>query len=99
MFQISPNGVGKVAGIRRRNDIIDDIADALKSSGYSSLDRQAKALGLHRATAWTIIRNKHKLGRLSNKTTTRILENPETPHAVRVVIQQYLAELNPTLSR
>jgi hypothetical protein len=69
-----------------------DIREALITSGYSTLDKQAKALGLHRATAWTIIKNKHKLGRLSAKTTSRILENPQTPPMVRAVVLQYLSE-------
>jgi hypothetical protein len=51
----------------------------------TSLDEQAKALGLGRSTAWTITKNKHKLGRLSAKTIDRILSNPQTPPAVRVV--------------
>jgi hypothetical protein len=68
------------------------ISEALISSGCSTLDKQAKALGLRRSTAWTIIRNKHKLGRLSAKTIGRILKNPETPPNVRTVIQEYVAE-------
>ena len=68
------------------------IREALIASGYTKLDQQAKALGVHRATAWTIIKNKHKLGRLATKTTARILTNPETPPAVRTVIEKYLAE-------
>ena len=68
------------------------IREALIASGYTKLDQQAKALGVHRATAWTIIKNKHKLGRLNAKTTQRILENPNTPPSVRVVILKYLAE-------
>jgi hypothetical protein len=90
-----PNGrtdVARQLGLHRRKNAIEAIAEALKSSGYRSLDQQANALGLHRSTAWTIIRNKHKIGRLSKKTTNRILTNPETPRAVRVVIQRYLAE-------
>jgi hypothetical protein len=75
-----------------RENITEAIAHALRSAGYTSLDRQAKALGLHRSTAWTIVANQHKAGRLSKKTVTRILENPETPHAVRVVVQRYLSE-------
>ena len=35
---------------------LQDIADALMADGYTSLDAQAKALGIHRATAWTIIK-------------------------------------------
>jgi hypothetical protein len=78
---------------RRRFAItIQDIREALVTSGYSTLDEQAKALGVHRATAWTIIKNKHKLGRLSAKTTSRILKNPETPPLVRAVVLEYLSE-------
>jgi hypothetical protein len=38
-------------GVTQRKNAIEDIAKALKSSGYRSLDQQAKALGLNRATA------------------------------------------------
>ncbi len=68
------------------------IGRALIKCGYTRLDEQAKALGISRSTAWTIIRTKHKLGRLSNKTTQRILANPHTPPPVRVVVLRYLAE-------
>lgn len=72
--------------------IVLDIVNALRASGYTSLDRQAKALGLPRATAWTIIKKKHKIGRLSKKTVYRILTCPETPPAVRSVVERYLAD-------
>jgi hypothetical protein len=68
------------------------ISDALISSGYTSVDDQAKALGLGRSTAWTIAKNKHKLGRLSAKTINRILANPQTPPAVRAVLHEYVAQ-------
>ena len=61
-------------------------------SGYSKLDQQAKALGLHRSTAWTIVKAKHKLGRLNAQTTRRILANSDTPPDVRSVIQKHLDE-------
>ena len=78
---------------RRKYSVgIQHIREALVASGYTSLDQQAKALGIHRSTAWTIIKATHKLGRLSRKTTVRILANPDTPPSVRAVIQQYLAE-------
>ena len=77
---------------RRRTVPIHGIADALVAAGYTSLDNQAKALGLKRATAWTIIKTKHKLGRLNTKTAKRILENPDTPLSVCAIIQQALAE-------
>jgi len=75
-----------------RKTKIEDITAALISSGYTSLDAQAKALGLHRATVWTIINNKHKLGRLSEKTIKRIIANPETPPRVLSAVQDYVAE-------
>ena len=71
---------------------IQHIVDAIVAAGYLSLDSQAKALGVKRSTAWTIIKTKHKLDRLSGKTTNRMLANPELPPSVRAVIQQYLAE-------
>jgi hypothetical protein len=81
-------------GDARRNYAvgIQDIKEALIASGYTTLDQQSRALGIHRSTAWTIIKTKHKLGRLSTKTTERILTNPKTPPSVRAVVRQYLAE-------
>ena len=53
----------------RRNYVVrlQHISDALIASGYTTLDEQARALGIHRATAWTIVKRKHKLGRLQCK--------------------------------
>jgi Mn-dependent DtxR family transcriptional regulator len=76
----------------RKYIVLQQIREALVQSGYTKLDQQAKALGVHRSTAWTIIKTRHKLGRLSAKTTQRILANPDTPPSVRSVIQKYLAE-------
>jgi hypothetical protein len=42
--------------------------------------------------AWTIMKAKHKLGRLSLKTTNSMLANPETPPAVRALVEKYLSE-------
>jgi hypothetical protein len=78
---------------------IQHISEALIASGYTSLDRQAKALGVHRSTAWTIMNTKHKLDRLSSKTTKRFLANPELPPSVRSVMQKYLAERPAALRR
>lgn len=76
----------------RKYIVLQQIREALVQSGYTKLDQQAKALGVHRSTAWTIFKTRHKLGRLSAKTTQRILANPDTPPSVRSVIQKYLAE-------
>ena len=71
---------------------LQDISEALIADGYTSLNAQAKALGLHRSAAWTIMKAKHKLGRLSLKTTNSMLANPETPPAVRALVEKYLSE-------
>ena len=71
---------------------LQEITTALVAAGYTTLDAQAKALGVHRATAWTIIKTKHKLGRLNAKTTERMLANPDLPPSVRGVVQRYLTE-------
>jgi hypothetical protein len=73
----------------RRTTPVQHIADALVAAGYTTLDQQAKALGIHRATAWTIIRTKHKLGYLNAKTTERMLTNPELPPCIRDILQRY----------
>jgi hypothetical protein len=83
---------------RKHTTNIQHIVGALVAAGYTSLDAQAKALGVHRATAWTIIRNKHKLNRLNTNTTNRMLRNPELPQCVRAVVEQYVAE-RPVLGR
>ena len=82
----------------RRTIPVQDIADALIKAGYKSLDGQAKALGIHRTTTWTIIKTKHKLGHLNAKTTERILANPDLPLCIRDVLQRYAAE-TPLLGR
>ena len=73
-------------GTRKYIVALQQIREALVQSGYTKLDQQAKALGVHRSTAWAIIKTRHKLGRL------RILANADTPPSVRSVIQKYLAE-------
>jgi hypothetical protein len=78
---------------------LQHISEALIASGYTKLDAQSKALGLHRSTAWTIVNARHKLDRLSTKTTKRILANPELPSSVRSVMQKYLAERSDALAR
>ena len=78
------------ANFRGRKIPAQLIAEALIKAGYASLDQQAKALGVSRSTAWTIVNTKHKLGRLNSKTTRSILANPDTPASVRGLIEQIL---------
>ena len=71
----------------RRNCMVrlQHISDALIASGYTTLDEQARALGIHRATAWTIVKRKHSyVG--SAKTAKRILEDPILPPSVRAIV-------------
>jgi hypothetical protein len=75
--------------IDERKNIIQNMIEALTSSGYMSLDDQATALGLPRSTVWTIRENKHKVGRLCAKTIERILANPATPPRVLAALQEY----------
>ena len=84
----------RLAGNGRQSSAVSfqHIGETLVACGYTSLDEQAKVLGLHRSTTWTIVKAKHKLGRLSAKTSRRILANPALPAPVRNVVQQYLAE-------
>jgi hypothetical protein len=87
------NEINSSSGARRKHTTnIQHIADALVAAGYTSLDKQAKALGLHRATVWTIVHDKHKLDRLNTNTTKRMLANPELPQCVRDILQRYVAE-------
>ena len=94
--------VARLERIRRLTDLdspgrkipIQLIADALIKDGYLSLDKQAKALGLNRATVWTIVRTKHKLGYLNNKTVRRILANPDTPASVRETVRTLMDQEN-----
>ena len=82
--------VARLEAIRVEQQLKQLIADALIKGGYNSLDDQAKALGLNRSTVWNIMKTKHKLGRLNNKTVRSILANPDTPPSVLVIIRTML---------
>ena len=83
----------KSVGVDSKSQVqLQEIANALIADGYTSLDEQAKALGIHRATAWTIIKRKHKRGRLNSKTTDRMLAHRDLPLSVRSIIQRYVAD-------
>jgi|SRR6516164_8811861 hypothetical protein len=96
--QIAPEESSSARAQRKYAVNIQHITDALVLAGYRTLDAQAQALGIHRATVWTIINNKHKLGRLNQKTTERMLANPDLPPSVRSIVAQYMAERRPRAS-
>ena len=76
----------------RRFCKIRELAEALKSAGFLTIDQQAKALGLSRSTAWTIRRASHKASGLSASIINRMLAAPELPALVRTKILEYVEE-------
>ena len=68
-------------------DLLQRLAAELAAAGYDTLDEQAKALDIHRSTAWTIVKRKHKLGRLNIKTRQKTLNSPHLPPGVRAILQ------------
>ena len=67
----------------RRNYVVrlQHISDALIASGYTKLDEQAKALGVRRSAAWTIIKTKHKLGRDPTRRRSAFSQIPTPRHS------------------
>src|SRR5438105_8574011 len=61
----------------RQSSKIRELAEAVKSAGFLTLDEQAKALGLSRSTAWTIRKASHKASGLSASIINRMLAAPE----------------------
>ena len=61
--------------------------------------RPVPTVGGWTVDAWTILKGKHKLGRLNTPTVERILANPDTPPSVRALVQQYIAERLDTFPR
>ena len=85
-----PHSVAKLKA--RQSAKIREIASALTSAGFVTLDAQAKLLGLGRSTAWTILRSRHKASGLSAKTIDRLLSVRQLPNVVRVTILEYVEE-------
>jgi hypothetical protein len=71
---------------------IREVAEAVKSAGFLTLDEQAKALGLSRSTAWTIRKASHKASGLSASIINRMLAAPELPPLARTKILEYVDE-------
>jgi hypothetical protein len=76
----------------RQASKIREIAEAVESAGFLTLDEQAKALGLPRSTAWTIRRASHKASGLSASIIKRMLAAPELPALARSKIIEYVEE-------
>jgi hypothetical protein len=76
----------------RQSAKLREIAAALKADGFIGLDAQARALGLSRSTAWTIISGSHKSSGLSARTLNRMLASPLLGKRARATILGYIAE-------
>jgi hypothetical protein len=77
--------------MKEQRTALQQIGAALIACGYTSLDAQAQALGVPRSTAWTIVKSKHKLGRISVRVMIQMLSNPELPPQVREAVENYAA--------
>ena len=71
---------------------IRELGEALVANGLVTLDDQAKALGLSRSTAWTILRATHKSSGLSATVVHRMLSQPHLPPRVRAQILDYIEQ-------
>jgi hypothetical protein len=71
---------------------IREIGDALRAAGYRSLGQQAKALGLPRSTAWTVLAAQHKGSGLSAEVVARMLAAPNLPDGPHQRLLEYIAE-------
>src|SRR5215469_4980299 len=76
----------------RQSSKISELAKAVKSAGFLTLDEQAKALGLSRSTAWTVRKASHKASGLSASIINRMLAAPELPALARTKILEYVEE-------
>lgn len=71
---------------------ISELADTLVIAGFTSLDDQAKALGLSRSTTWTILKAQHKNYGLSAALIKRVLANPDLNPRIRAKLIEYVRE-------
>jgi hypothetical protein len=71
---------------------IRELGDALITAGFSTLDEQAKVLGLSRSTTWTILKGNHKASGLTTSIINRMLAAPQLPALARLRILEYVEE-------
>ena len=76
----------------RQSSKIREIGKALITTGFVSLDAQAKVLGLPRSTAWTILSAEHKGTGISARIICRMLNSEPLPLLVRAKIMEYAEE-------
>jgi hypothetical protein len=71
---------------------IREIGEALRGSGYSELNNQAKALGLCRSTTWAVLQANYKHSGLSAAIIHRMLRSERLPRSVRTEILEYVEQ-------
>ena len=76
----------------RQSTKIKELGAALAAAGLVGLDEQARALGLSRSTAWTILKANHKASGLSAATINRMLLSTKLPQHVRATLLTYVEE-------
>ena len=76
----------------RQSCKIRELGDALITAGFLTLDEQARALGLSRSTAWTVLKANHKASGLAAGTINRMLSSPALPPRARATILTYVEE-------
>ena len=82
-----------VAAMKARQSAkIREIGETLVSAGVVTLDEQAKALGVGRSTAWSILKNGYKNSGISAAIIGRILSSPRLPPAVNAKSIEYVKE-------
>jgi hypothetical protein len=85
-----PQTVAKMKA--RQSAKIREIADALISAGFTTLDEQADILGVCRSTAWTLLKSTHKGSGLSAKVISRMLTVRQLPPLIRRKILEYVED-------
>ena len=86
------HGVAIAAMKNRQSAKIQEFAHTLSRAGLVGLDDQARALGLSRSTAWTIISASHKSTGISPAIIDRMLASSSLPSSLRVKIIEYVEE-------
>ena len=86
---MSPASISEMKA--RQSLKIREIETALIKVGHTTLDQQARVLGLSRATTWTLL-SAHKSSGLSSTIINRMLEAPYLPSLVQAKIIEYVQE-------
>ena len=71
---------------------IRELGSALTASGLVTLGEQARALGLSRSSAWTVLKANHKASGLAAGAINQMLSSPALPPRARVTILTYIEE-------